>query len=336
MPAGAAAVRQPGGVPHGGDHRADAGKPGKGWRVARRDLLLLLVLGLLVYLLLPRVGEVRSALRALWHANPFAVLGSLLAAAATFLFGALALRSAAACRLPLRRTIAVQLATAFANLAPSSVGALAVTVRYLQRQGIPLARAATVTATVRVAGALSVLLLLPVLLPFARRTRPVPPVPKGFTVLLVVLAGSLLVAVVLALPKLRSRIPMVAHQVAESLRSLTRHRRGLRLLWVSLALTLAYGTCLYLALLAVGLPADLSLVPPVLLLGILSEGVASVAPTPGGLGAAEAALVSGLLIYGVAAGPAVAGALIYRFATFWLPLAPGFVALRILSRRRHI
>lgn len=87
---------------------------------------------------------------------------------------------------------------------------------------------------------------------------------------------------------------------------------------------------------AESLPADLSLVPPVLLLGILTEGVASVAPTPGGLKAAEAALVSGLLIYGVATGPAVAGVLIYRFVTFWLPLAPGFVALRTLSRRRHI
>jgi len=120
-------------MPRKGDQPADAGKPGQGWRTARRDLLLLLALGLLVYLLLPRVGEVRSSLRALSHANPFGVLGSLLAAAATFLFGALALRSAAARRLPLRRTIAVQVATAFANLAPSSVGALAVTVRYLQR-----------------------------------------------------------------------------------------------------------------------------------------------------------------------------------------------------------
>nr|WP_285790550.1 YbhN family protein [Micromonospora sp. NBRC 101691] len=113
------------------------------------------------------------------------------------------------------------------------------------------------------------------------------------------------------------------------------HQHGLRWLVVtSGALTLTYGLCLYVALLAAGRPFDLAVVPPVILVCVVGEGVASVAPTPGGLGATEAALVSGLLLYGVPLDTALAGVLIYRLATFWLPVPPGYLALRVITHRR--
>lgn len=312
-------------------------KPAKIVRITRRDIVLLLLLGLLVHFLLPQLGEVRTALRHLVHANPFGVLFSLLASAATFLFSALALRLAAGNNISLRPTIAVQVAASFVNLTLSGVGGVALAVRYLQKQRLPLPMAATAAAMARVAGVVSVLLLLPVLLPFAREPRPrLQTATKSLTVLLVVLGVLLLVAAALAVPKLRARSPTILRQVADSLRSLTKKRRAPRLVLVCLALTVAYGACLYSALLAVGLPADLSLMPQVLLVSIVGEGVASVAPTPGGLGATEAALVSGLLIYGITTETAIAGVLIYRIATFWLPLLPGFVALRTLTRRHCI
>lgn len=71
------------------------------------------------------------------------------------------------------------------------------------------------------------------------------------------------------------------------------------------------------------------------LVSILGEGLSSAAPTPGGLGTTEAALVSGLVISG-ALETAIAGVLIYRLASFWLTIPPGFVALRVLSRKQRI
>ncbi|MFD6262950.1 lysylphosphatidylglycerol synthase domain-containing protein [Micromonospora chalcea] len=113
-----------------------------------------------------------------------------------------------------------------------------------------------------------------------------------------------------------------------------RHHHGLRWLVVaSTALTLTYGLCLYLALIAAG-PVPLAHLPPVILVSLVGEGVSSAAPTPGGLGATEAALVSGLLLYGVPLDAAIAGTLIYRLATFWLPVPPGYLAFRLLTRRR--
>ena len=64
--------------------------------------------------------------------------------------------------------------------------------------------------------------------------------------------------------------------------------------------------------------------------------IAAVAPTPGGLGAIEAALIAGLTGIGVASGPAVSAVLTYRLATYWLPVVPGWLSWRYLQRRGHV
>ncbi|MGH9280813.1 MAG: lysylphosphatidylglycerol synthase transmembrane domain-containing protein, partial [Acidimicrobiales bacterium] len=67
-----------------------------------------------------------------------------------------------------------------------------------------------------------------------------------------------------------------------------------------------------------------------------ASALAAVAPTPGGLGAIEAALVAGLTGVGMASGSAVAAVLSYRLVTYWLPILPGWISLRALSRRGYI
>jgi hypothetical protein len=64
--------------------------------------------------------------------------------------------------------------------------------------------------------------------------------------------------------------------------------------------------------------------------------VASLSPTPGNIGAIEIALSAGLTAIGVPAAAAVGAVLIYRLLTFWLPLAPGFVAFRYLQKNQHV
>ncbi|WP_089154159.1 lysylphosphatidylglycerol synthase transmembrane domain-containing protein [Micromonospora sp. NBS 11-29] len=306
-------------------------------RVTRRDVFLLVMLGLLVHFLLPQLGQVRAALREVAHAGPLPVAGTLLAAATTYLLSALSLRFAVAAPLPLGRTVAVQVASSFVNrLAPGAVGGAALSLRYLRRQGLDTAAAATGVAVDRVSGVLGFALLLPVLLPFAqgaRRHLAAAAAGRGLTVLVIVLAGLLAAAVALAVPRWRTRIGGARRRAVDALRALVRGGRVVPLLLVSMALTLAYGAALWSALLAVGLAATASLVAPVVLVSVVGEGVSGAAPTPGGLGATEAALVSGLLLYGVPTGTAVAGVLVYRLATFWLPVPPGYLALRLLVRR---
>jgi undecaprenyl-diphosphatase len=67
-----------------------------------------------------------------------------------------------------------------------------------------------------------------------------------------------------------------------------------------------------------------------------ASAIAAASPTPGGLGAIEAALVAGLTGVGLGAGPAVSAVLTYRLATYWLPVAPGWIALHVLQRRDYV
>ena len=107
-------------------------------------------------------------------------------------------------------------------------------------------------------------------------------------------------------------------------------RRAALLLGGSVLITVAEIACLGLSVMAFDGRVGVVTVAFVYLAG---AAVSAVAPTPGGLGAIEAALVSGLTLFGVAAGPAVTGVLLYRVLTFWAPILPGAVAVRGLRRR---
>ena len=92
---------------------------------------------------------------------------------------------------------------------------------------------------------------------------------------------------------------------------------------------LAFGACVH------ALGGELGLVQ----VGAVYMGarlVAGVAPVPGGMGALEAALIAGLVGFGMAAGPATSAVLIYRLLTFWLSVPFGWAALRDVERRGYV
>ena len=97
----------------------------------------------------------------------------------------------------------------------------------------------------------------------------------------------------------------------------------------SLAITLGYVLALEVAVAAFGAGPSFTAVALVYLVGSV---VFSVAPTPGGIGAVEATLIAGLTSAGMPSATAVAAVLVYRLATFWLPLLPGWGALAVMQR----
>lgn len=64
--------------------------------------------------------------------------------------------------------------------------------------------------------------------------------------------------------------------------------------------------------------------------------IAAASPTPGGLGALEAALAAGLIGVSLSSGAALSSVLAYRLATYWLPVIPGWVCLQLLQRRGYL
>jgi uncharacterized protein (TIRG00374 family) len=65
---------------------------------------------------------------------------------------------------------------------------------------------------------------------------------------------------------------------------------------------------------------------------LAGAAVASVAPTPGGLGAVEVALSTGLTAAGMPGAGAVSAVLLFRIGTYWLPVPAGWLAMRSLQR----
>lgn len=66
---------------------------------------------------------------------------------------------------------------------------------------------------------------------------------------------------------------------------------------------------------------------------LTGSAIGSVVPTPGGLGAVEAALTAGLTAVAHVATPnALSAVLLFRLLSFWLPIPVGWVALNYLQR----
>jgi undecaprenyl-diphosphatase len=64
---------------------------------------------------------------------------------------------------------------------------------------------------------------------------------------------------------------------------------------------------------------------------LAAQALGQAAPTPGGLGAVEAAMIAAMTTLGLDASVAVPTVFLYRIATFWLPILPGIWALRRLE-----
>ena len=60
--------------------------------------------------------------------------------------------------------------------------------------------------------------------------------------------------------------------------------------------------------------------------------IGAAVPTPGGVGGIEAALVACLTAVGVESSVAVSSMLLFRLATYWLPVIPGYVVFWRLQR----
>ena len=66
------------------------------------------------------------------------------------------------------------------------------------------------------------------------------------------------------------------------------------------------------------------------------DELASAAPTPGGVGAVEAALIGGLAAFGLPAAVGVPAVLLYRVITCWVPVLIGWPVMRWMTQKQMI
>ncbi|GMA22953.1 integral membrane protein [Luteimicrobium album] len=310
-------------------------------RFSRRQLVQLVLLVGLTYVALPLVGQLPRTIEAVRTANPVWAAVALVIAAFGPVAAALSLRSCTTAQLPLGRTVAVQVATSFVGTStPASVGSLALNARYLtQTGGLPIAAASGVIALQSVVQVVTHVGLLAILAVVAGQTLDLSHLVPGKSLVLLVIALLLaVVGVVLAVPRLRRTVltqaRMRLREVVVELGSLARRPGRLALAVVgSCGVTLASAAALWACLLAFGGGNKFVAAAFVTMVGAT---LATAAPTPGGVGAVEAALIGGLAAFGVPSEVAVPTAFFYRFLTCWLPVLAGWFVLRWLQRRRYV
>jgi glycosyltransferase 2 family protein len=264
------------------------------------------------------------------------VLVAVALSAATYFAAAFSLTGFVLEKLRFVTTVLVQLAGNFVTLVtPAAVGGVALNIRYLNKAKVAPADAASSVGVSQVFAFVLHMLLLVIFVvltggsPSTRFRTP----SWSYPALAVV--GALALAV-LALPAgrrlVRSRVAPALGQVIPRLLDIAQRPAKLAEgIGGALTLTLSYIVCLYVCVLAVGEHAQFFAVGVVFLTG---SAIASVVPTPGGIGVAEAALASLLgAVEHVPTLKALTAVLLFRLITFYVPAGLGWFALNHLQRR---
>jgi uncharacterized membrane protein YbhN (UPF0104 family) len=309
-------------------------------RVRPRTLLTVAALAGAFYLVLPQVAQVQSSWRALQSAHWVWVPLIIVFSGLTYVASAVALLGSVTIRLPFWVTVLTQAASSFVNrVSPSNIGGMALNVRYLQKSGVEAAAGVAAIGVNALAGMLVHVALLVLFVTWAgNRLSTAFTLPSGSKVLVVLAVVAALVGLIMATRQgrrfaVRKFLPGVRTSLA-SLRRVSRSPGKLALLFGgSTLVTLAYVGGLAASVQAFGAGAGIAEIGAVYMGASI---VAAASPTPGGLGAIEAALVAGLTGVGISAGAAVSAVLTYRLATYWLPVVPGWYAWRVLQRLDYV
>ncbi len=305
-------------------------------RIRPRSLVTLVATILAAYLLIGQLARVNvtSLLRS---ADPRWMLAALGLSVLTYLAAAWSLSGFVLERLSFPRTVLAQLAGSFVTLVtPAAVGGAALNVRYLQRHKVPAAVAAASVGVAQVVAFVlhALLLVVFVAITGARSHALSPPRWVYFVIAALVVAALVVVAVPGGRRLLRARLAPALGQVLPRLLELAQQPRKLAEgIGGALLLTASYILCLTACVLALGGSIPFTSAAVVYLTG---SALGSAVPTPGGLGAVEAALAAGLTATGMAAATAVSAVLLFRLLTFWLPVPVGWAAFSYLRRRQEL
>lgn len=309
-------------------------------RVSLRDVLLVALTAVAAFALLGQIADIGLDTIAdeLAGANWAWVVLALVLAQVPLVCDATATAAAVGLPLPMGPTAMLQSAVKFINLTvPSAAGKIALTMRFLERQGVARAVALTQGSIDGLAGFVVQAMVLVVVVPIVDLDVDVddadagPLVWAGIALVAAAVAGAVVAVLV---PALRRRVwPVVAAAVSNVRELATSPQRLIRLVLANVASQVLYALALGAAVRAFGGEASLA---ELLLVNTGVSLLGGLVPVPGGIGVAEAGLTAGLVAVGVPDSAALAATLVHRMVTFYLPPVWGWFALRWLDRHGFV
>ncbi|GAB7031170.1 flippase-like domain-containing protein [Streptomyces sp. NPDC021749] len=314
-------------------------EPAKLERLSPRILISWIAGAFAVYLLLSQLtnfnlGDVVSEAQWVW------VLVAMFFSATTYIAAAMSLLGFVTEKVSFVRTVIAQIAGNFVKLvAPAAIGGAALNTRFLQRAGVRPGLAVASVGACQLFGLGSHILLL-LAFGYLTGTEQTQDISPSRTVIAGLLTVAVLVLVVTAVPVLRKFVStrvrsLFAGVVPRMLDILQRPRKLVTGIGGMLLLTAANVMCLDASIRAFG-GGDKISYASIAVAFLAGNALGSAAPTPGGVGAVEGALITALTIAGLPGDTAFPAVLLFRLMVFWLPVLPGWLAFTYLTRKGEI
>lgn len=302
-------------------------------RIPTRTVVMVLGFALAMYFLIPQLTQTDfgAVLDANWAWAPAILIASFL----TYVGAAFGIMGSVPERVRLIPTVLVQLAGSFINrISPVKVGGMATNVRFLQKNGVELNDAVAGIGVASVSTFIvHMTLLVTTVLFLGQNAGDFIKPPSGQTVLIGMVVFFTLSTVVFFLPPARKIFrtkvwPAIKSSGQGLVAVASTPSKAIMLFGGAFMLIVSYISALWFSLEAFG--GGLS-IPAVALVFLGGQALGNLAPTPGGIGATEAAIIAAMTALGLDATTAVSATFLYRIATFWLPILPGVVSFRKLE-----
>ena len=302
-------------------------------RVKGRTVLMVVGFALAIYFLIPQLTQTDfgAVLGADWRWLP----AILIASVATYIGAAFNLMGSIPDKLRIFPTVLSQFAGTFINrITPVKVGGMATNVRFMQKNGVDLEVAVAGIGVSSVGTAIIHIGLLLLFVPLIGKS------PGDFiklpshTVLLIgVIAVITLIAAIVFVPMgrriVKEKVWPTVKKSGDGIRQVaTSPLNAVMLFGGAFTMIMGYILALWFSIAAFGGGLSFFGVGVVFL---AAQALGQAAPTPGGIGAVEAAMIAAMTTLGLEASVAVPAVFLYRIATFWLPILPGIWALRKLE-----
>jgi uncharacterized protein (TIRG00374 family) len=305
------------------------------FRPKKRTLVEFGILLVAAAVLLPQLKSFSASWQYLTDSNIYWTAGAVLFMLLTIIFATLVFVSLVPGKLPIKRTWLIQMATYFTNrLLPSGLGGIGFNALYLVKQAKLTKTDAAVYAGANnligfVAFAICIGLSTLVSGSHISINLPLGKIAIGLFVLAVVVGITSL-----AVKGVQKKVfGLIGHLFGMALTMARHPKRVVCAVAFSIGITISYAAVLWATTRSVGV--HLSILD-IFIAFIAGNTALTVSPTPGGIGAVEAAITAVIVSSGVATPLALASVLLFRLVSYWLPIAPGFVAYKIATKRSYV
>lgn len=292
-------------------------------------ILLFLIFLLALKVFVPQLDALKESILALQSANPGWVILAIIVFFLGVLFLTLQYIILALKKITFTLTLQVETAELFVSrILPSGVGTIALNMYYLAQKNHTVTQASAVIATNGLSNAVAYSILIFLGLITSNFTFGISGSENyninTHKIIFIVIAIFLISFLIYQIPKIKNKVKTFISGLIKNIETYKDRPKNLVLAVVLNGLGSLTGIfAIYASAQALGVELTMA---QALLTYTAGNIMASLVPTPGGLGSAEAGIFAGLTIAGLTTAEAVSVTMLYRLISYWIPLIPGYLA----------